>query len=97
MPVILSTARFDKWFVSLRDRRARARIQVRIDRMEDGHFGDFKSVGNGAFEARIHYGPGYRLYFSFREQAWVLLLAGGDKSSQRSDIEEAIRESQSVE
>lgn len=97
MPVILSTARFDKWFVSLRDRRARARIQVRIDRMEDGHFGDFKSVGNGVFEARIHYGPGYRLYFSFREQAWVLLLAGGDKSSQRSDIEEAIRESQSVD
>ena len=97
MPVILSTARFDKWFVGLRDRRARARIQVRIDRMEDGHFGDFKSVGNGVFEARIHYGPGYRLYFSFREQAWVLLLAGGDKSSQRSDIEEAIRESQSVD
>ena len=88
---IQTTQTFDRWFVNLQDRRAVARIQMRIDRAEDGNFGDCEPVGEGVSEMRIHYGPGYRLYFVRRGKEWVVLLAGGDKSSQIKDIKAALR------
>jgi putative addiction module killer protein len=86
---VRTTAQFRKWFGSLKDRRARARIQARIDRVEMGHFGDAEPVGEGIRELRIFYGPGYRVYFVQRNDVVVILLSGGDKSSQRADIAEA--------
>jgi putative addiction module killer protein len=83
---IRQTEVFANWFANLRDRKAKARIQVRIDRMEIGNFGDVASVGQGVSEMRINYGPGYRVYFVQKGPILVILLCGGDKSSQRSDI-----------
>jgi putative addiction module killer protein len=87
---IRKTEFFAEWFNSLRDRQARVRIQARIDRAELGNFGDCKPVGNGVSEMRIHYGPGYRVYFVKRGEMLVILLAGGDKNSQSKDIATAI-------
>ena len=86
---IHTTAVFDKWFQSLRDRRAKARIQVRIDRMQLGQFGDVSPVGEGVSEMRIFYGPGYRVYFTRRNRKVVILLSGGDKSTQSRNIARA--------
>ncbi len=83
---IRQTEVFARWFVGLRDRRARRRIQVRIDRLAIGNLGDVKPVGDGVSELRIDYGPGYRVYFIRRGEALVILLAGGDKASQGRDI-----------
>jgi putative addiction module killer protein len=74
----------------LRDRKARARIQTRIDRLQLGLLGDVKPVGEGVSELRIDYGPGYRVYFVQRGQELVILLAGGDKSTQDKDIKTAL-------
>lgn len=79
---------FSKWFVGLRDLRARARIQARIDRLELENTGDTKSIEAGVSEMRIDYGPGYRVYFVRRGSELIILLAGGDKSSQSKDIPE---------
>lgn len=87
---IRQTDVFSKWLRSLRDIQARARIQARIDRLESGNPGDAKPVGNGVSEMRIHYGPGYRVYFIERGSELTVLLAGGDKDSQTADIERAI-------
>ena len=73
----------------LRDRRAKARIQVRIDRIERGNFGDVAPLGEGVSELRIFYGPGYRIYFVQRSSVLVILLVGGEKSSQADDIAKA--------
>jgi putative addiction module killer protein len=83
---IRQTAVFAKWLAGLRDREARTRIAVRIDRMALGNPGDVKPVGAGVSEMRITYGPGYRVYFTRRGYVLVLLLCGGDKSSQARDI-----------
>lgn len=83
---IATTDVFDRWFARLRDRQAATRIQARIDRVEDGYMGDCQPVGEGVHEMRLHFGPGYRLYFTQQGQRWVILLAGGDKSSQTGDI-----------
>lgn len=91
MPRVLQTVGFQAWFDAMRDRRARARIQVRIDRLESGNPGDTKSVGAGVIEMRIHYGPGYRVYYVEQGPDLVIILAGGDKRSQDQDIAEAIR------
>ncbi len=80
---------FAKWFRKLRDRQAKDRIVVRIRRMELGNIGDVKPVGEGVREARITYGPGYRLYFVQEGDRLIILLCGGNKSSQRRDIEQA--------
>lgn len=90
MVEILQTDEFEKWLKRLKDVNARARINVRITRLSlTGNFGDYKPVGNGVYEMRIDYGPGYRLYFSNRGDKIVLLLIGGNKSSQQKDIEKA--------
>ena len=91
MKVIYSTEVFDTWFSSLRDRQAKLRIQARIDRAELGNFGDCESVGEGVSEMRIHVGPGYRVYFIERGMEIVILLAGGDKSTQTKDIKNAVK------
>ena len=83
---IRKTEVFANWFDSLRDRRAKARIQARIDRLALGHFGDVAPVGEGVSELRIFYGPGYRVYFVKRGPVVVILLSGGDKNTQGSDI-----------
>ncbi len=88
---IRKTTTFTKWLDGLRDIRARARVLARIERFSMGHAGDVKSVGEGVSEMRIDYGPGYRVYFGKRGRSLVILLAGGDKSSQRRDINTALR------
>lgn len=87
MPAIFTTPVFDKWFERLRDRKAAARVQARIDRAESGNLGDCKPVGEGVSEMRIDYGPGYRLYFLLRGPEVVILLVGGGKATQAKDIE----------
>ena len=80
---------FIDWFESLRDQRTRTRIRGRLTRLEVGNFGDCQSVGEGVFELRFHFGPGYRVYFGEVGDTLILLLCGGDKSSQQRDIERA--------
>ena len=86
---IIKSVAFDAWLSGLRDVRAKARINARITRMQTGNLGDVKTLGDGLHEARIFYGPGYRLYFIQQGQALIVLLSGGDKGSQRRDIEKA--------
>jgi putative addiction module killer protein len=80
---------FAQWLDELRDIRARARVQARIQRLAAGNPGDVKPVGEGVSEMRIDYGPGYRVYFTRRGNEVVILLAGGDKSTQDTDIKTA--------
>jgi putative addiction module killer protein len=80
---------YAKWLMALMDRQARARILVRVGRMTTGHFGDVKPVGHGVWEARIDWGPGYRIYYAQAGQRLILLLVGGDKRTQQADIERA--------
>jgi putative addiction module killer protein len=87
---VRQTEEYRKWFAKLSDRRARARIDVRIRRLSLGNRGDVKPVGEGVSELRIDYGPGYRVYFVQRGQMLVVLLAGGDKHSQDRDIKMAL-------
>jgi len=88
---IRKTEVFARWMDGMRDMRARARVQVRIERLASGHRGDAKAVGEGVSELRIDYGPGYRVYFTHRGATVVILLAGGDKRTQATDIRTAIR------
>ncbi len=87
---IRQTDEYFSWFSSLRDRSARARIDIRIRRLSLGNPGDVKPVGEGVSELRIDYGPGYRVYFIQRGQAVIVLLAGGDKRTQGQDIKKAL-------
>lgn len=89
MYLIQKTDYFENWFVRLKDIRGKAKILTRLKRTELGNLGDHKSVGNGVFEMRIDYGPGYRLYFARSNKIIVILLIGGDKSSQSKDIKKA--------
>lgn len=89
MSRLVRTPEFKKWFSKLRDRRAKLKIAERIARIASGHLGDVKSVGGGVSEARLHIGKGYRLYFIKRGGELVIMLAGGDKSSQERDIKRA--------
>lgn len=82
---------FEKWLESLGDRRGRAKIRARIARVRAGNLGDCRSVGGGVFELKIDFGPGYRVYFGEAGPAIVILLCGGDKSTQREDIKTAHR------
>jgi putative addiction module killer protein len=96
MIAVRRTAIFSSWLSNLRDDRAEARIEVRIGRMEQGNPGDVRSVGEGVSELRIHYGPGYRVYFVDRGREVIILLCGGDKSSQSADIARAKQMSKEV-
>lgn len=89
MIAVSQTEVFADWLADLRDRRARQRIIDRILRIQGGALGDVASVGDGVTEARIHYGPGYRLYFIRRGETLIVLLCGGDKSTQARDIARA--------
>jgi putative addiction module killer protein len=93
---IRQTETYATWFAQLRDRQARARIDVRIRRLSLGNAGDVKSVGRGVSELRIDYGPGYRVYYIQRGQQLIILLAGGDKRTQAQDIEMALELAQKI-
>ena len=88
---IRKTDVYAKWLDGLRDIRARARIQVRVERLAAGNAGDVKPVGENVSELRINYGPGYRVYYTQRGPELIILLAGGAKSSQAKDIQSALR------
>ncbi len=80
---------FTEWLKSVQDRNTRNRIERRLDRIRSGNFGDYRSVGAGVFELRFSFGAGYRIYFGEVDDTIILLLCGGDKSSQAGDIERA--------
>ena len=80
---------FDNWLIGLRDIKARARIDTRLNRASLGNLGDYASIGGGVFELRIFYGPGYRVYYSLERENVMMLLFGGTKDTQRRDIKVA--------
>jgi putative addiction module killer protein len=94
---IRQTESYIKWFEKLKDRRARARIAIRIRRVSLGNMGDVKPVGDGISELRIDYGPGYRVYFTQKSNQLIILLAGGDKTTQASDIQKAKKIAHEIE
>lgn len=89
MVEIIKSTTFDRWLRKLKDRRAKARIQMRIDRLALGNPGDVEPIGEGLSELRIDYGPGYRVYFLQRGDVLIVLLCGGDKRTQKQDIQKA--------
>ncbi|WP_366523885.1 type II toxin-antitoxin system RelE/ParE family toxin [uncultured Algimonas sp.] len=91
MPRLIASSTFQAWIGTMKDRRAAARIDDRILRLQAGNPGDHKSVGGGVSELRIHFGPGYRVYYTRRENGdLVILLAGGTKRTQARDIDKAV-------
>jgi putative addiction module killer protein len=93
---VRSIEQYSKWYQRLRDRQAQSRILIRVRRLSLGNFGDVAPVGEGVSELRIHYGPGYRVYFVRRGERIIILLAGGDKSTQSRDIAAAKALAQTV-
>lgn len=91
MIAIRKTEAFAQWLDNLRDIQARARVQARVERLAGGNPGDVGPIGEGVSELRVHYGPGYRVYFKHRGRELIILLAGGDKSTQARDIKTALR------
>ena len=89
MYTVLSSKKFDKWLLKLKDVKGRARIVARLKAVELGNLGDTKSVGQGINEMRFHFSPGYRIYFTQRGEFIIFLLVGGDKSTQKRDIQQA--------
>ncbi len=88
---IRKTDSYAQWLDGLRDIHARARVLARVERLTAGNPGDVRAVGEGVSELRIDYGPGYRVYFTMRGRTVIILLAGGDKRSQTTDIKTALR------
>lgn len=86
---VRQTSVYSEWFADLRDRTAKVRIDIRIRRLSLGNPGDVKPVGEGVSELRVDHGPGYRVYFTQKADVYIVLLAGGDKSSQEKDIRKA--------
>ena len=97
MNTFLRSDEFDAWLSSLKDKVGRARIIHRIRSAEHGNFGDCEPVGEGVSEMRVHFGPGYRVYFTRRGNVVYLLLLGGNKSSQKRDIKRAIEMARAIE
>lgn len=89
MYIIEKTDEFHDWASKLKDRKAKAQIAIRISRIEDGLFGNHKSLGKGLSEIKIDFGPGYRMYYTIENERIIFLLLGGDKSSQERDITKA--------
>ena len=89
MKIVLKSSVYQKWIDNLDDERAKHRILVRIKRLESGNAGDVRSIGEGCSEMRIHYGPGYRVYYKDTGKEIIVLLCGGDKSTQQQDIARA--------
>jgi putative addiction module killer protein len=87
---VRKTNQFTRWLDGLRDVRARAKVPVRLERMSVGNFGDVQPVSSGVTELRIHYGPGYRVYFVQQDVDTVVLLTGGTKMTQSNDIKRAV-------
>ena len=96
MTEVRKTSEFAQWLDGLRDIHARARVQARIERLAAGNPGDVKPVGEGVSELRIDFGPGYRVYFIQKGHVSIILLAGGDKSTQVRDIKTALRLSRNL-
>ena len=96
MNIFERSAEFDTWLAGLKDKIGRARILHRIRSAEHGNFGDCEPVGEGVSEMRIHVGPGYRVYYMRRASVVYVLLAGGDKSTQKRDIKRAIEMAQAL-
>lgn len=94
---IISTSSFDKWLQGLKDRTTKNKVLARIDRIQNGNFGDFKSLGDDLFELRFFFGGGLRIYYTIRDHQIVLLLSGGSKSNQNRDIEKARQMIQELE
>lgn len=86
---VFKTAEFDTWLLNLKDHVGKARIISRIERLEQGNSGDAEPVGDGISELRVHSGPGYRVYYKQTGRTIILLLCGGDKSTQQRDIRRA--------
>jgi len=86
---VYETDTYTKWFASLKDERAKARIDKRIDRAKYGNFGDWKTEAGEVRAMRVNYGPGYRLYYVIRDNNLIILLCGGDKRNQEADIKKA--------
>lgn len=86
-----STEKYDKWFAKLKDASIKIKILARLDRVENGNFGDFKQISANLFELRFFFGGGLRIYYSIKDDMVVLLLAGGNKSSQAKEIEKAAK------
>ena len=84
-----SSEQYDKWFVKLKDSSIKIKVLARLDRVENGNFGDFKQIGSNLFELRFFFGSGLRIYYTIQEGRVLFLLAGGDKSTQSKDIERA--------
>ncbi len=84
-----SSKQYDKWFTKLKDSSIKIKVLARLDRVENGNFGDFKQIGSNLFELRFFFGSGLRIYYTIQEGRVLLLLAGGDKSTQSKDIERA--------
>lgn len=97
MYTVLRSKEFDEWLNKLKDAKGKARIVARIRSAEHGNLGDVQPVGKGVSEMRIHFGPGYRVYFAQKGKLLILLLLGGDKSSQKRDIKKAIALAETLE
>jgi putative addiction module killer protein len=87
---VYETETYTKWFASLKDERAKARIDKRIDRAKYGNFGDWKTEAGEVRAMRVNYGPGYRLYYVIKDNSLIVLLCGGDKRNQEADIKKAV-------
>jgi putative addiction module killer protein len=93
---VYETETYTKWYDSLKDERAKARIDKRIDRVKHGNFGDWETEAGEVRAMRIDYGPGYRLYYITRNNRIIVLLCGGDKRNQQVDIKKAVKLAQEV-
>lgn len=94
---VRTTDEFNEWIRNLRDIKGRARILVRINRIEEGNFGDTKPVGGGVSELRLQFGSGYRVYYTMQGETVTILLCGGDKGTQDRDIERAKKIAKEIE
>ena len=97
MITVKTTSEFDAWLAGIKDKVTRIRLARRLDRVQQGNFGDVRQVGECVFEMREHFGPGWRMYYARHGQVVVVMLGGGDKSTQSTDIIQAIKKAATME